>query len=218
MRCVLIGCCLLAGCQQEMATQPSIRPDEVSTFYPDGRAARPIVPGVVARGHLHADRHLFAGLKTNQPLVPVQPAMGIAVAANPLAALVFFTPLDQYTDQFPFAMTEDALQHGKVRYMIYCAICHDSLGTGQGKVPERGYTPPPSLHIARLRAAPVGYVFDVITRGYGSMPSYRNQIPPRDRWAIVGYVRVLQLSQHFPEKDLSPDLLALWKKQKEDAQ
>src|SRR5205085_3233880 len=95
-------------------------------------------------------------------------------------------------------------QRGQERYMIFCVVCHDPLGTGQGKIVERGYTPPPSFHIARLRQAPVGHFFDVITNGYGSMPEYRAQVPPRDRWAIVAYIRALQRSQHATLKDVPP--------------
>ena len=86
-------------------------------------------------------------------------------------------------------MTEPVLEHGYHRFMIYCVVCHDPLGTGQGKIVERGYTAPPSYHIERLRNVPVGYLFAVISEGYGSMPSYGAQIPVRDRWAIVGYLR-----------------------------
>jgi mono/diheme cytochrome c family protein len=83
--------------------------------------------------------------------------------------------------------------------MIYCVVCHDPLGTGHGTIVQRGYTPPPSYHIERLRTAPVGHLFAVISEGYGSMPSYADQIPTRDRWAIVAYLRALQASQHYPE-------------------
>ena len=101
-------------------------------------------------------------------------------------------------------MTKKALEHGYHRYTIYCAVCHDPLGTGRGKIVERGYTQPPSYHIERLRKVPPGYLFAVISEGYGSMPSYGAQIPVRDRWAIAGYLRALQMSQHFPEKSPLP--------------
>jgi mono/diheme cytochrome c family protein len=117
-------------------------------------------------------------------------------------------------DTFPFPVTRAVLQHGQDRYLIYCVVCHDPLGDGRGKIVERGYTPPPSYHIDRLRRAPVGHFFDVMTNGYGSMPDYKQQIPPRDRWAIAAYVRALQLSQHFPERDLSPEMRGEWDKQK----
>jgi hypothetical protein len=103
-------------------------------------------------------------------------------------------------------MSEQVLEHGYHRFMIYCVVCHDPLGTGQGKIVERGYTAPPSYHIERLRNVPVGYLFAVISEGYGSMPSYSAQIPVRDRWAIAGYLRALQASQHFPEAKLSDEM------------
>jgi mono/diheme cytochrome c family protein len=111
-------------------------------------------------------------------------------------------------DEFPEPITEQTIQHGLQRYMIYCVECHDPAGTGHGKIVERGYTQPPSYHIARLRNAPVGHFFRVITLGYGSMPSYAAQIPPRDRWAIVAYIRALQLSRHFPEDQLPAEYRA----------
>jgi mono/diheme cytochrome c family protein len=104
------------------------------------------------------------------------------------------------------------LEQGRSRYTIYCAVCHDSRGTGRGKIIERGYTPPPSYHIERLRQAPVGHFFDVITNGYGSMPDYREQVPPLDRWAIIAYIRAIQLSQHFPERELTGDMRREWAK------
>src|SRR3954452_23415421 len=94
--------------------------------------------------------------------------------------------------------------------MIYCVVWHDAMGTGHGKIVERGYTAPPSYHIERLRQVPVGHFFAVMTDGYGSMPSYANQIPPRDRWAIAAYIRALQLSQHFPEKELTDAMRSEW--------
>jgi mono/diheme cytochrome c family protein len=113
---------------------------------------------------------------------------------------------DQFVDKFPFAMTEAVLQHGRDRFMIYCVVCHDPLGTGQGKIVERGYTAPPSYHIERLRSAPVGHLYAVINEGYGSMPSHGAQVPVRDRWAIVGYLRALQASQHFPEAKVTDEM------------
>ncbi len=107
-------------------------------------------------------------------------------------------------EEFPIAITRETVQHGFDRFMIYCVVCHDALGTGHGKIVERGYTRPPSYHIERLRNAPVGHFFRVISNGYGSMPSYAAQISPRDRWAITAYIRALQLSQHCPAADAPP--------------
>ncbi len=114
-------------------------------------------------------------------------------------------------------MTADVLEHGYNRFMIYCVVCHDPLGTGKGKIVERGYTAPPSYHIERLRDVPAGYLFAVISEGYGSMPSYSNQIPVRDRWAIAGYLRALQLSQHYPEAKLTDAMREEYKKQAKPA-
>jgi mono/diheme cytochrome c family protein len=119
------------------------------------------------------------------------------------AELANYTDL---VDEFPIPIDEQVIEHGRNRYMIYCVVCHDAAGTGRGKIVERGFTRPPSYHIDRLRNAPVGHLFRVVTLGYGSMPSYASQIPLRDRWAIIAYVRALQLSQHFPEDQLTDEM------------
>lgn len=211
-------CLSLTACQQDMATQPSVRPDEASAFFPDGRGNRPLVKGTIARGHLRTDTHLFTG-KRGADLTAARDAAALfAAAGNPLNGLALANyPFLEGTDEvdtFPFPVTLDVLKHGKNRYMIYCVVCHDPLGTGHGIVVERGYTEPPSYHVERLRKAPVGHFFDVITNGYGSMPMYRQQIPPRDRWAIAAYIRVLQLSQHIPAGELPADMKAEWDKAK----
>jgi mono/diheme cytochrome c family protein len=195
-----------------MASQPSVRPDEGEQ--------RQLVPGTVARGHLRTDAHLFTGTRSGEGgdmgrnwAAPAA-LLGLA-GAGPLPATVSAAARESdYVDTFPFPVTRAVLQHGQDRYLIYCVVCHDPLGHGRGKIVERGYTPPPSYHIDRLRRAPVGHFFDVMTNGYGSMPDYKQQIPPRDRWAIAAYVRALQLSQHFPERDLSPEMRGEWDKQK----
>ncbi|HVT28171.1 MAG TPA: cytochrome c [Lacipirellulaceae bacterium] len=203
-----------------MADQPSYKPLQPCDFFPDGRSERPIVPFTVARGHLRTDMAFFTGRRAGVKVEAV-PAKGADVA--PLtgsAAAVQSTPVVPVTDvvppgyrddaafvdEFPVPVSEAMIRHGYNRYMIYCVVCHDPLGTGHGRIIERGYTPPPSYHIDRLRKAPVGRIFAIITEGYGSMPTYANQIPPEDRWAIVAYVRALQLSQHFPKNELTPDM------------
>jgi mono/diheme cytochrome c family protein len=201
---------LLPACQQKMANQPRLEPDGPNSFFRDGRAARPVVPGTVARGHLRTDAHLYTGMRHREtPHWAL--AAGLFGAANttPVTtpALASIQEAD-YVDTFPFPITQEVLEHGRNRYMIYCVVCHDPLGTGHGKIVERGYTAPPTYHSKRLREVPVGHIFDVITRGYGSMPEYRAQIPPHDRWAITAYIRALQLSQHFPEKNLTPEMRA----------
>jgi mono/diheme cytochrome c family protein len=152
-----------------MHDQPKYEPLEATTFFDDGMSARPPVPGTVARGSLGGDELFLTGKVGGQP-APV----------------------------FPYPVTREMVDRGQERYDIFCAPCHDRVGTGRGMVVRRGYREPPSLHIERLRAAPPGHFFDVITNGFGAMPDYRAQIPPADRWAIVAYVRALQLSQHAP--------------------
>jgi mono/diheme cytochrome c family protein len=199
---------LLSGCMQKMAMQPSFKPLDPDPWFPNGASARPLPEGTVARGHLKTDRALFSGWRAGEsPQWTRSMAVVGAAAGHPLAAVASAAAGESDTvDTFPFPVTEAVLRQGQNRFMIYCVVCHDPLGTGRGKIVERGYTPPPSYHIERLRKVPVGHFFNVITEGYGSMPDYRAQVPPRDRWAIAAYIRALQLSQHFPAKDLPEDL------------
>ena len=99
-------------------------------------------------------------------------------------------------------MTKEVLHRGQQRFNIYCAPCHDRTGNGNGMIVRRGYRHPPSYHSDRLRQLPNGYIFDVITSGFGAMPDYAAQIQPRDRWAIVAYIRALQFSQHASINDV----------------
>jgi hypothetical protein len=157
-----------AGCElrRAMYDQPRYDPLQASDFFGDGRSARPPVEGTVARGHLRLDRHLYEGMVDGK-----------------------------LAETFPFPVSREVLLRGRERFDIYCAPCHDRSGSGQGMVVKRGYKQPPSYHIDRLRQAPPGYFYDVITRGFGQMPSYAPQVDPEDRWAIVAYVRALQMSQ-----------------------
>ena len=195
---------LAAGCQQKMANQPSFRPDQPADFLPKGTSSQPPVTGTIARGHLYTDLALFTGKRTANPLPVLTSPNGPSTPATGNVVTLLAAELANYenvVDQFPVPVDEPFVQHGYHRYMIYCVVCHDTLGTGQGKIVERGYTRPPSYHIQRLRDAPVGHFFRVISEGYGSMPSYAAQIPVRDRWAIVAYLRALQLSQHCPANE-----------------
>ncbi len=165
---LLLGGLLLAtGCRQDMHDQPRYKPLAASTFFADGRSSRPLVPGTVARGDLRDDEYFYTG-RSNGALV----------------------------DKFPSPLTHEILLRGQERYNIFCSPCHDRVGNGQGMIVQRGFRRPPSFHIDRLREAPVGYFFDVITNGFGAMYDYGERIPPQDRWAIIAYIRALQLSQH----------------------
>ena len=165
-----------AGCRQDMHDQPKYIPLRESTFFSDARSARPIVAGTVARGHLEDDELLYTG-KLNG-----------ADAA-----------------MFPFAIDGRFMVRGQERFNIYCSPCHGRAGFGDGMVVRRGYRAPPSFHQDRLRAAPAGHFFDVITNGFGAMPDYAAQIRAEDRWTIVAYVRALQLSEHATVNDMPPD-------------
>jgi len=162
----LLATLSLAGCRQDMQDQPRFKPLARSDFYSDLRSARPPVEGTVARGQLHEDTYLYTGKVGSSP-----------------------------GDYMPFAVTEDVLARGRERFNIYCAPCHSRLGDGNGMIVQRGFRRPPSYHTERLRKAPLGYFFDVMTNGFGAMPEYATPIPPRDRWNIVAYIRALQLSQ-----------------------
>lgn len=167
--------CLLtvAGCRQDMHNQPKYRPLRPSTLFADKSSARPQVEGTVARGALYEDEAFFTG-KVGQATVK----------------------------EMPFAISEHDLNRGQERFNIFCSPCHDRTGSGKGMVVQRGYRTPPSLHDPRLRSADPGYIFDVITNGFGVMPDYKAQIDPRDRWRIVAYVRALQLANSATAADV----------------
>jgi len=164
-----------SACRQDMHDQPRYKPLAGSPFFEDGRASRPPVAGTVPRGHARTDEHLYAG-KVNGRLA----------------------------ETFPFPITRSVLERGRERYDIFCAPCHGRDGYGEGMIVQRGFRRPPSFHTDRLRQAPVGHFFDVITNGFGTMASYASRIRPEDRWAIVAYIRALQLSQNATLQDVPP--------------
>ena len=163
----------LGACRQDMHDNPRSEPLEESRVFADGSASRMLVEGTVARGHLNDDDFLYTGKVDGLPAT-----------------------------EFPFAITRTELDRGQNRFNVFCAPCHSQVGDGRGMVVQRGHRQPPSFHIDRLRDAPPGYMFDVITSGFGAMPDYRMQIKAEDRWAIVAYVKALQLSQHATEADV----------------
>jgi mono/diheme cytochrome c family protein len=165
----------ICGCRQDMHDQPRYKPLHASTFFGDERSARPLVAGTVARGHLDDDEAFFTGKIGGKPVT-----------------------------EMPVAVDRKLIDRGHERFDIYCAPCHDRTGRGLGVVVRRGFRRPPSLHVDRLREAPVGYYYDVITNGFGVMQDYALQVAPHDRWAIIAYVRALQLSQHATVADLGP--------------
>jgi mono/diheme cytochrome c family protein len=167
----------LCGCRQDMHDQPRLKPLAASSFFADGRAARPLVEGTVARGQLREDERLYTG------------KAGADFAA-----------------EFPFPVDRALLERGQQRYDIYCSPCHGALGRGDGSVVRRGFrNRPASFHDPRLRDKPAGYYVDVIANGFGAMQDYAAQIQARDRWAIVAYLRALQLSQNATLADVPPE-------------
>ena len=166
----------LSACRIDMHVQPRQNPLSRSDFYADQRSARPPVEGTVARGDLREDTYFYTGKIGNNP-----------------------------GDVMPFPVNKQVLERGRERFNIFCAPCHSRLGDGNGFVPSRGFArKPPSFHIPRLQKAPLGYFYDIITNGFGIMPDYASQVPPRDRWDIVAYVRALQLSQNATMDDVPP--------------
>jgi mono/diheme cytochrome c family protein len=173
---VILAAAFAAGCHVDMRDQARVDPLESVDFFADGQGARPPIPGTVARGELKADPHLETGLVGGKLVTT-----------------------------FPFAVTAEVLARGQERYRIFCTPCHGQLGDGRGMVVQRGFKQPSSFHVDRLRVAPPGYFFDVMTNGFATMPSYASQVPVADRWAIAAYVRALQRSQNATLADVPAD-------------
>jgi hypothetical protein len=168
------GLMLLAGCRQDMHNQPKFVPQRGTTFFADGRSARPQVEETVARGQLHEDSYFYSGLQNGQEGTTM-----------------------------PFPVTMDVLARGQERYNVYCTPCHSRVGNGVGMIVQRGYAKAGNFHTARLQAAPLGHFFNVISHGYGAMPDYSAQMTPADRWAVVAYIKALQLSQNAQQSDVA---------------
>ncbi|HXU48992.1 MAG TPA: cytochrome c [Candidatus Binatia bacterium] len=164
---------LVSGCRIDMHIQPKYLPYEPSSFFADGRSERPMVPGTVARGELRTDTLLFTGMENG-------------VEAN----------------RFPFPITKADLERGRERFNVYCTPCHDYTGSGNGMIVQRGFPHPPSFHSDRLRQAPVGHFYGVMTNGFGAMYSYADRVDVGDRWRIAAYIRVLQLSRNATLDDV----------------
>ena len=185
---LMAGLCLAgSGCRRDMQDQPKMKPFRGSTFFTDGLSGRQPIEGTVPRGFMRTDTEYFTGKKS---VSSVQPAVAQPSPTNAFADDV---------DTFPFPITKETVQRGRERYEIFCSVCHGSTGNGDGMVVRRGFRRAASFNDDRLRQAPVGHFFDAITNGWGAMPSYSSQIPVQDRWAIIAYIRALQLSQQNPQ-------------------
>lgn len=167
---------IAAGCATTMKVQPKYLPLTFSEFYSDHQSSRPPVPNTQARGQVSQDPALTTGMVNGQPVTT-----------------------------FPFALTASDLQRGQSLFNGICVPCHDRAGTGNGVVVQRGFTQPPTFHSDRLRNAPPGHLFDVISNGFGTMPAYGPILQVPDRWRIAGYIRALQLSQNGRLDDVPPD-------------
>lgn len=170
--CMTLALLPAAGCEDggDMKDQPRYEAMEASAVFDDGTSARTPVPGTVSRTAIVGRRPYRTGRNDDET----------------------------YLKHAPVNLSMDLLRRGRQRFDIYCAPCHGFDGYGRGIIVQRGYTPPPSLHEDRLRRSPDGYLFNVITHGAGRMPPYAAQVRTRDRWAIIAYLRALQLSQRQP--------------------
>ena len=166
----------LTGCRQDMQNEPRYKPLAESTFFSDRRSARPMVEGTVARGHLRVDAARYTGKIDGEDI-----------------------------DQFPIPIAKADIERGETRFNVYCTPCHGRVGDGTGMVVLRGFRQPPSYYSDRLVNAPVGHYFDVVTNGFGAMPSYASRIQNDDRWRVIAYIRALQLSESASINDVPAD-------------
>src|SRR5689334_9456802 len=172
----MTGFVAIASCRQDMHNQPRYKPLAATDFFSDGRSARPAVEGTVARGHLRIDQARYTGKENGEDVT-----------------------------EFPFPITRDDLLRGQERFNIYCSPCHSRIGDGNGMVVRRGFRQAASYHTEKLLKAPIGHFFDVMTNGFGAMPSYASRVDPDDRWRIAAYIRVLQYSQNVKASDVPAD-------------
>lgn len=192
---------VLSGCRQDMHNQPKFIPLRSSEFFPDHRSARYPVPGTIAQFCPAGARPGTAlCIDQNMDTEQLDPDSYFLTGRHNGSALG-----NELPDQFKSTPLHDVLTRGQERYEIYCTPCHSMLGDGNGMIVQRGYQRPPSFHSDRLRNAPLGHFYDVISNGFGAMPDYAAQIHPEDRWAIAAYIRALQLSQHATAADVASE-------------
>ncbi len=200
--CLLLTayCLVFLGCRYDMQDQPRYKAYKESDFFKDKRASRDLSEGTVPRGYLREDKAFYTGkTETNGQTPAPNPAATPAVDALGNTLVTDFTGK---ISEFPVPITKELINRGEERYKVFCMVCHGPVGSGDGMIVRRGFSKPPTYHDDRLRNAPVGHFYDVITNGQGKMNGYAAQIPPADRWAIVSYIRALQISQN-PTGDMS---------------
>lgn len=189
---ILLFLFLGTGCRRDMQDQPKMKPYRGTSFFGDGLSSRQPIEGTVARGFLRSDTEYYTGKKSKSPSAASASA---TPATQQQAAGTQASTYPDDVDTFPFPVTQEIVERGRQRYDIFCSACHGLTGNGDGMIVRRGFRRAASFNDDRLRQAPVGHFFDAITNGWGAMPSYASQIPVQDRWAIITYIRALQLSQ-----------------------
>jgi mono/diheme cytochrome c family protein len=172
---LIIAAVMLAACRPDMENQPKAKPLSESDFFTNGTNARQLPPHTVIQGKPRDNAAFYTGLTNGT-----------------------------YVTALPMKLTPELLNRGRERFEAICAECHDRTGSGNGMVVQRGFPQPPSFHVDRLRNAPIGHFYDVITNGYGVMYSYATRVTPEDRWAIAAYIRALQLSHNAKPSDVDP--------------
>ncbi len=175
--CTALGLAGLTACRDDMHNQPRYKPLAASEFFADHRAARPQVEGTIPRGHLRIDEARYTGKISGEDI-----------------------------DQFPIPIGKADIERGQNRFNVYCSPCHGRLGDGNGMVVLRGFRQPPSYYSEKLMTQPIGHFFDVMTNGFGAMPSYASRVDPDDRWRVAAYIRALQLSESARLSDVPADL------------
>ena len=191
---LLVVLLISSGCRRDMQDQPKIKPLRGTTFFTDRLGSRQPIEGTVARGNLRSDTEFFTGKKAGSRVATTPQQQIAGTQANAPANAPANTFPDD-VDTFPLPITKEVVERGRQRYEIFCSACHGLTGNGDGMIVRRGFRRAASFNDDRLRQAPVGHFFDAITNGWGAMPSYAAQIPVQDRWAIISYVRALQVSQ-----------------------
>ncbi|MCA1622367.1 MAG: cytochrome c [Acidobacteria bacterium] len=192
--CLLLAAyCLLAlGCRYDMQDQPRYTAQKKSDFFKDGKAMRDLPEGTVSRGNLREDKAFYTGKKETAGGASAAPVQTMTDASGNTLVASFPDAIEE----FPVPVTEELINRGEERYKVFCIVCHGPVGNGDGMIVRRGFPKPPTYNDDRLRNAPVGHFYDVITNGWGKMNSYASQVPVADRWAIVAYIRTLQISQN----------------------
>ena len=200
---LLAFCFLATGCRYDMQNQPKMKPYRSSSFFTDGLSSRAPVEGTIPRGFLKLDTEYYTGKKAGRAATPTTP--GSTPGATPVGATAPMgaAAYPDDVEMFPIPVTKELVTRGKERYEIFCAACHGFTGNGDGIIVRRGFRRAASFNDDRLRQAPVGHFFDAITNGWGAMPSYSPQIPVQDRWAIISYVRALQLKHEVQQPPAS---------------